>query len=202
VIFFRKEGLASGDLGDRLHLILDLLALRLEQAEEAATAAQVLVEETDDEHLGVAFPDLLYDLFVTVKGVFILTVGEQENDLFRLVSLPSFFDGKVEGVVERRPALDHDVGDGVADVLDVVGEVFDQLDLMVETDEEKLVLGMAQGEKEIDRLLHQAHLVPHTAAGVEDDTDGRGDLGLHEAGDLLFDSVLEDGEVLLGQTGD
>ncbi len=126
--------------------------------------------------------------------------------------------GEVDGVVEEGTAgvavagdragagagVDDGAIDGSSDLAGVVGVIGQEVDVNVEGDEEGFVLG---GEDVFEELgtggLFEGEDVHLAAAGVEEDTDGEGEIFfLSEVLGLLEALVLEDAAVVFVEVGD
>ena len=87
------------------------------------------------------------------------------------------------------------------DVVDVGGEIGDQLGPVVETDDEELILRIGGAQKFQNRVSGTVDLVGHTAAQIKDDPNRDRRILGREALELLQSIVFVDEKVLLLQAG-
>ena len=107
----------------------------------------------------------------------------------------------VDSVQQRRAPLGLGERQAILDILQVGCEVLNQLRAVVELYQEELVFGVGGLEKVRNRLAGFRELVPHAAAGVEDEADGKRRILAGEVRNLLLHLVLKQPEVLFFQAG-
>ena len=199
--FLGEECLRAGFLGDSLEGLASLLGCALGPAPEESLI-RGRIHKPDGEDLHIFLLHLRNQFVELVVAVAIFSVGDENNGLLGLDPLHGFLDPQIDGIVKGRSTRNDDVIQGIRDHVNVVGVVFEQLDLIAESDQKDLVLGVARANEGQGGLVHQVDLMTHAAAGIDEDAHADGHVLLREGSDVLGYAVFIYLEVLLLETGD
>ncbi len=133
-----------------------------------------------------------------------VAAGADEDDVLAAFDAAGAVEGLVEGVEEVGvgEAGDDERTDGLADGVLVVGEVGEDVGTEVVGDNGDVVIGTERTEEAVGGVLHVADEVVAVRGELKQHDGGDGGLGRADAGDGLWDTVLEDLEVLGLEAGD
>ena len=188
---FGKEVLSAGFLGE--------LSQELGGFSLLPGALRQLVEQSDEVNAGVGLPGKFQHRVEPVAAVAVLPVGNDQYGLLFFLSLPNVLQGQVDSVIEGGAAPGIDVIQGVGEIVEVLGELLVQEDLVVEVDQEDFVFRIAGLGKGDGGLIDPVALAAHAAAVVDHQTQRNGDILDLEERDLLLNLVLVDFEIALLQ---
>ena len=157
--------------------------------------------ESIDQHLRAAY---------SAKQVFeigafaarIHSIGDDQDRPFIVPAGANLVDSLLQRIVENRAATDVQRVHSARELLPVAREILLDNGLPGKRHQENIVLGMDVVDEAIHSFRCGAHLRRHAAAGVEKDSHAYGNIViLGEMGNLLRDTVFQDGEIVGGKPG-
>jgi len=160
------------------------------------------VKNADGIELRIGFFHEPLDIVLVVPTMIIASIGEDEQGTFSVVCTPHLAKAEIDSIEESGPPFGSSHHHAALEVFDAVGEGARELGPFIETNEEKFVLGISGLEELEGGLAGFVDLVGHTAAKVEDNTNGNGDIFRGEADNFLLDIVFKDAEVVGIKAGD
>src|SRR5215472_604770 len=165
-------------------------------------ATAIGVVKSNGVDLDVGFLDEIADVQLRVPTMIIAPIGYDEQSFLCVVCSLHLAQAEINSIEEGGHSARGREHQPILQVFHASGERADELCTIVEIHEEEFILRIG-GAKE----LHGGHarfldLVGHTAAHIEDNPNGNGNILALEADDFLFEVALKNAEIFSLEAGD
>ena len=187
----REEGETAGLVGEKLEGaagavgFLALVLIAEEQADGIDDGTLQILNTTDG-------------LLEVQRGGVVFAVSDDEEDLLgEPGAVGELIGGGDDGVVEGGAAAGFDVGEALAQLVDVGGEVLIEEGLVGKVDDEGFVLGIGGAHEVESSGVDGGALVAHGAGVINENAEGNGHVRVGEGNDVLEDVVFVDVEIAL-----
>src|SRR5260370_23281266 len=143
-------------------------------------------------YLNVGFTDRIVNLALRIAAIVTLPIRDDQQDALRIMSLLDLTQSGIYRIQKRSAAVRFGAPHLIKNGFRAVGKTAHRSRLRIEGKKKELVFRIGYFQELFDRNAGHRQLGFHTAAGVEYQSNGDGNIGTRKCAHLLLDAVFKD----------